>query len=327
MSDLHLTLPRDRFLPLPHGDGRKCGVEIEFGGLREDKAARILADTLGGEIRCDGDTKYTVTGSDIGEIEVYLDTAWRDQIDTAILGQLLEIARSVVPVEIVTEPLPFAALPRLDAARAALRKAGATGSRSGILLGWGVHLNVQLAEETADHILRVTTAFALCDDVIRAFDWVDTSRRIGPFVDPYPRAFIDALCAAERIDMDALITLYLKHNPTRNRALDLLPILAHIAPDRLKEALPDEKISARPAYHYRLPDCRIDEADWSLALEWNRWVVIERIAANFDLMEQLRTDWIEHRGSFTTVRSDWPDRVTERVDQSGLIEELVGEAA
>lgn len=39
-------------------------------------------------------------------------------------------------------------------------------------------------------------------------------------------------------------------------------------------------VKARPAYHYRLPNCLIDEPDWRLAREWNTWVAVERLAAD-----------------------------------------------
>ncbi|MEM6354465.1 MAG: amidoligase family protein, partial [Pseudomonadota bacterium] len=75
-------------------------------------------------------------------------------------------------------------------------------------------------------------------------------------------------------------------NPTRNRPLDLLPILADLDADRVRAALPSEKIKPRPAYHYRLPDCRIDDAAWSPRDEWLRWLAVERLAANSALLER-----------------------------------------
>ena len=82
-------------------------------------------------------------------------------------------------------------------------------------------------------------------------------------------------------ELERLIDDYLRHNPTRNRALDLLPVLAHLDRDRvLSQAEGKHLVKPRPAFHYRLPNCMVDEADWTLASEWNRWVMVERLAGD-----------------------------------------------
>ena len=72
-------------------------------------------------------------------------------------------------------------------------------------------------------------------------------------------------------------------------------------------------ISPRPTYHYRLPDCRIDEPHWSLALEWNRWVRIEEIAGDADLIAALCEGWQAHRARFAPRRSVWADEAARIV--------------
>jgi hypothetical protein len=39
-----------------------------------------------------------------------------------------------------------------------------------------------------------------------------------------------------------------------------------------------ENVRPRPTFHYRLPNCLVDDPSWSFALEWNRWVEVERLA-------------------------------------------------
>ena len=57
---------------------------------------------------------------------------------------------------------------------------------------------------------------------------------------------------------------------------------------RVARALPPEaRGGARPAYHFRLADSRVDEPDWTLAFEWNRWVLVERVADDADLLAHL----------------------------------------
>jgi hypothetical protein len=48
--------------------------------------------------------------------------------------------------------------------------------------------------------------------------------------------------------------------PDPDRGLDLLPVLLHLDPARVRAALPREKVGARPALHYRLPRARVGEA-------------------------------------------------------------------
>ena len=82
-------------------------------------------------------------------------------------------------------------------------------------------------------------------------------------------------------DEDALIGDYLEANPTRNRALDMLPVLATLQEERvLAAAKESENVKARPTFHYRLPNCLIDDRSWSFGVEWNRWVEVERLAAD-----------------------------------------------
>jgi hypothetical protein len=312
-----LTPPDDA-----HGAPRRVGVEIEFGGLTEAEVAGIAADDLGGRSVDHGDYRHTVENSGLGRLEVVLDTAWRKAGDTALVERGLELGRAVVPVEIVTEPILPARLPRLDALLAVLRDRGATGSRDGLLLGFGVHLNVAVTDMTAPAILPTVRAFALLEDQLRAADPIDPSRRLLPFVDPYPRALVDALAAEEAggWSLDRLAATYLELSPSRNRALDLLPILREHDAGPVETALgaAAEAVGARPAYHFRLPDSRLDEPGWSLALGWNQWCHVEAVASDAALLETLAAEWRAHRDSLTTIRPDWAARSGEILAEAGL---------
>jgi len=92
-------------------------------------------------------------------------------------------------------------------------------------------------------------------------------------------------------DLDALIDDFLHFTPTRNRPLDMLPLFAWLDEDKVMQA-PVEKdlIKARPALHYRLPNCLIDEPDWSLSVPWNDWIEVERLAADSDALASARLD-------------------------------------
>lgn len=294
------------------GAARLVGVEIELGGLSEADAAATVAEILGGEARIRDGAEWLVSGGALGDVEVLLDTRFRRKLADAGGADVMSAARAVIPVEIVCAPARPSELVEIDRLCAALRARGASGSRDGMLLGLGVHLNVTATGETLDDILPTLTAYALLEDLLRRQMKIDAARRLLPFTDPYPRALVDALAEAPPQDMDGLVRLYLEHTPTRNRGLDMLPLLATVAPRRVAAASRDSKpVSARPAYHYRLPDSRIDEPDWSVTLEWNRWVEIERVAAAPDLLDALKEGWRAHRASWTTIRGDWADKAAE----------------
>jgi hypothetical protein len=107
------------------------------------------------------------------------------------------------------------------------------------------------------------------------------TRRLLGFAEPFDSHYVSKLIQVDYWPpIDILIDDYIDANPSRDRDLDLLPLFAYLNENQVRGRLPNEKISARPTYHYRLPDARVDDPEWSLALEWNRWVAVENLAAN-----------------------------------------------
>jgi hypothetical protein len=312
-------LQADAFLPLPSastaaGRGRLTGVEIEFGGLPERRAADVVTTVLGGRYRPHGAKAMRIEGARVGTLRVEPDTVLCERKPSPLRAAILELSRRAVPVEIVTDPLPFGLLPDLERLREALRVAGAVGTRKGMLLGFGLHLNPEVPELTAAAILPVLRAYALIEDWLRFRGPIDISRRLLPFVEPYPPAFVDRL-AAEGGDwtLPCAIDRYLEATPTRNRGLDLLPLFRAIDAPRVLAALGDAAASvhARTAYHFRLPDCRIDEPGWRIAHEWNRWWIVEAVAADPVLLDRLARDWLRHRRRISAGAGDWRRHVDE----------------
>ena len=99
---------------------------------------------------------------------------------------------------------------------------------------------------------------------------VDFTRKLSPYLDLYPEAYLKAVLSESHPDMDWILSTYLEHNATRNRALDMLPMLAEIDEQQVRSVVDDPKIKARPTFHYRLPNCLIEMPNWSLASSWNR---------------------------------------------------------
>ncbi|SFE76820.1 amidoligase family protein [Roseivivax sediminis] len=303
--------------PLPRpdtaaGTPRRVGVEVEFGGLDEARVAETVAAELGGSISQGEEKGYIVTGSAAGDLQVYLDTALLKRPDGWWGEGLHSMARTIVPVEIVTSPIAPEGIAALDTLLAALRGAGATGTASGLVAGYGVHFNPEVVSTDLSDVLPVLSVYAFCEDALRREMGIDIARRMLPFVDPYPRALLDGLAGKVLPNMAALIDLYLDRAPSRNHGLDMLSLFSHIDRDRVAARIDLSSISPRPTFHYRLPDCRIDEPDWSLALEWNRWVRIERMSEDSGLVRELAREWRAHRDALTTTRSDWTQKTVDR---------------
>ncbi|SDI90243.1 amidoligase family protein [Alloyangia pacifica] len=318
-SDLDTPQPLPRS-ETAEGRPRRVGVEIEFSGLTEAQVARILVKQVGGAARETQRGHWTVSGGGMGDFEVYLDSQPLERLDhDGVGGQIRDLARAVVPVEIVSDPLEVAQIAELDRAIVALREAGAEGTGSGVLSAFGVHFNPEVVSLDYADIMPVLTAHALLEDYLKRAAGTDFSRRVMTWVAPYPRALVDRLAAeAPPATMTELIDTYLQLSPSRNHGLDMLCIFAQIDEARVAAAVDMELVSARPTFHWRLPDCRIDEDGWTLAQEWNRWVLVERVAEDTDLLRRLCAAWRDHRDSITSIRMDWSFRVERMLQGAGL---------
>lgn len=320
MDDLHNALPRDRFLPLPDHNGqpsadRLTGIEVEFAGLTPEQAAEIVCAEWGGTVSREGPRDLVVTGGRFGKVKVELDITlkarWVEDMAADILGDL-------VPVEVVTAPIAQTDLLAAEGLLAKLAAAGAKGSRAQLAYSFGVHLNPERPKSDSA-VIAITRAYALLEDWLRAAEPLDAARRVMPFVDPWPRALIDALAEAEGWSLAKLGRVYAKRAPSRGYGLDLLPLLQEAVPETLAGVPEDQLKGGRSTFHYRLPETRLDETGWSLAYEWNRWWVVERVAADAEMVSRLAQDWQAYRAKLTTTRGDWLALVTDRLDRARLV--------
>lgn len=317
--------PTASFAPLPRplttdGQDRRVGVEIEFAGLTEAEVARLAMVGLGGRIAAEDAHAVTVENTAIGTIEIELDTALKAWGGNRLVDAGLDAARALVPVEIVTEPLDWPGLERLDAFRDTLREAGALGTHDGALLGFGVHFNITVTGVDDAFTARTILAFGLIEHWLRRAMPIDATRRVMPFVDTWPAAFVDTLAqSAPAPAMPAIRRAYARHCNSRNFALDLLPLFKLAEGRAFADRFPgQDNTKARPAFHYRLPDSRIDEADWSLAREWRRWHVVEALADEPALLTKLAHDYLDRDAPFFGEREAWADHVGDRLAAAGL---------
>ncbi|MEQ9171719.1 MAG: amidoligase family protein [Rhodospirillales bacterium] len=286
------------------GSPRRVGVEIEFAGLDVPAAANLVRDQFGGDISREDFHRLIVGETEFGDFVIELDaqavhkdaparegtdkTLLPEELDAAAREALGKAVTGIVPVEIVTPPMPWSDLGRLAEVTDALRRAGAKGTDNSLLYAFGLHLNPELPATDTDTILRHLKAYVILADWLRERVAIDLTRRLLPHADPFPKDYVLLLLdPAYAPDQDRLITDYLDHNPTRNRELDMLPLFRHLDEDAVTARLDSVLIKARPTFHYRLPDCALGDASWSPVVEWNRWVRVEELAADRDRLAQL----------------------------------------
>lgn len=303
------TKPTFPALPMEQtadGTERLCGIEIEFAGPTEHETGALIAKDFGGSLVDGGDHSVTVSDTRFGDIEVELDITLRKRDDLPFLKEGLDAFRGLIPVEVVTPPLSRTQLEEFNTICTGLRRIGALGSRSGVLLGFGVHVNPEVVAPDHRFTLDTITAYALLEPWLRDREQVDTTRRMMPFIGAWPQGLISDLANNDYNSLADLMRMAAAHIQSRNLSLDLLPLFKHAEPDLFAECYDiDDKTAARPTFHFRLPDSRIDEADWSLRQPWQLWRQVELVAANDTLLAALRDAWKTHDAAWFERKSVW----------------------
>jgi hypothetical protein len=300
MTSKHDAFPLPPLLHTSEGDLRRVGVELEMSGLDIDRLAALAADYLDCTIETTSRYERTLRGDDAGEWVVELDfrllkqlgRAPRraddlgDELMTSAEEVLKWVTESLVPHELVSPPLPMDRLWQINELIALLRDAGAKGTADRMTNAFGMQFNPEVPAQDA------TTIGAYLKSFLCLYDWlferanINMTRRLSSFVDPFPAAYIrHVVNPAYQPDMYTLINDYLRANPTRNRALDMLPLFKHIHPALVASYTGNSLIKSRPTFHYRLPDCLIDQPDWGMHLAWSDWLEVERLAADPERLE------------------------------------------
>lgn len=296
-----------------NGEVRKVGFEIEFAGVDPENCIRLLHQLLGGTAVSESIFSKKLEDTEYGTFAVELDAAlltegkYKDYLDSlgiklddlkdgdAIEEKLKDVAAAVVPCEVVMPPIPVTEISITEKIISLLRKEKAKGTGASILYAFGLHINTELASQKPEYILSIIRAYALLYDWICTESRVDFSRRLSPYINPYPDEFLKHVFQPDyHPDINTLIDDYLDFVPSRNHALDMLPALANIDEERvMSRAAEPDLIKPRPAFHYRLANCRIDEPDWSMADEWQYWLEIEKLAGDQEKLKILCTEWLE----------------------------------
>jgi hypothetical protein len=303
------------------GEERRVGFELEYSGLALPDVAHIIQTQFGGAVACINEFAYKVRGTEWGDFSVESDSSYlKDKKFEKILEalpvdgatkqnfteKLSDQSDLIIPHEIVTPPIPLSQLDCVEELRAIIYTETRQRERStSSLAPCGLHINPELSASDPRSILNILRAFTMLYDLLVERRKVAVSRRIWPYIAPYPQEYKDLILQPSYDpDMPQLIGHYIRYNPTRNRALDMLPIFAWLDEERVfaHSELELSLIKKRPAFHYRLPNCLLDDPDWRVADEWMSWVQIERLAAEQDQQALDKTGKVREQSSAESSR-------------------------
>ena len=326
LSNIRLPPRRINYADEP----RRVGVELEFSAVSPQEAANCIHELFGGKIEREDAHRYRVKHTRFGHFSVELDTqyahrdtsslggqeratgfaGWMDDFSETVREIYGDVGSLVIPYEVVCPPIAVEELPKLEKLVEALRAAGAKGTSDNLFHAFGAQFNPDIATTDPTWILSILKAEILISDWLRSIMALDTARQVLAFAEPFPAAYARKIVRPTYWpDMATIIDDYLLSNRTRNRELDMLPLFAWLDRPRVAAVISDKLVKPRPTFHYRLPDANISKRDWSLTLEWNRWCVVERLAAERERLDQMGAAYIENTARF--LPRDWSVMCTE----------------
>lgn len=316
--------------PIRHtanGELRRVGFELEFAGLTLVQVADIVHKHLGGELEKRSEADYLVHTDEFGDFRIELDWSFAkntaqerveseavEGVNDPLMAWVTEVAGQLVPAEIVGPPITLEQLDCLDPVITALRDAGARGTGDAPIYAFGVHINPELSDLKPATIVAYLQSFVLAQDWLFLRHEVDLARRVTPYIDRFSSAY--ALLVLEYSGEESVAQLiddYLRHNATRNRGLDMLPLFNYIDEERIGRVMDDPRINARPTLHYRLPNCEIEQLDWSLNQSWNVWCLVESLADDVDFRHSLNEEAREYFSKTIKLKEQsWLPRLDQR---------------
>jgi hypothetical protein len=239
-------------------------------------------------------------------------------IDEAAESVVRAGAEAVVPVEVVSPPLPMRRLADVQSLIARLRRAGARGTGAGFSYAFGLQLNPELPSLDARTIAAYLKAFFCLYDWLEKRSAPDLTRRLTRFMAPFPNRYVRKVIDPDYWpERDRLIDDYLTDNPTRNRALDLLPLFLYLDEERVREVVEDPRVKARPTLHYRLPNCEIDRPYWGIHLAWGDWLKVEALASDRIRLERICRGYVRWLDEpLGHLFDDWSQEVEAWLDKT-----------
>lgn len=303
---------------------RKAGFEIEFTGIDLKDAAHVVKNIFNGNVFEKSKFKYIVLDTLFGDFSIeldadillnksyeeYLSKAGINLSDYKVKPELEELlnklASTVVPYEVVTPPIPFSNLDYIDKLSDELGSFGAKGTKSSLINAFGMHINAEVPSFEAGVLVFYLKSFFLLYDYLIEKSEIDFSRKMTPFIDKFEEQYINLVLNENYLPSNKeMIDDYIKFNPTRNRALDMLPVFAFIDEESVKTKVEDyHLIGKRPTFHYRLPNSCVGSEKWRPSKEWNLWVKIENLASDKDKVNELAKEYFKNQTNFFK-KSKW----------------------
>jgi hypothetical protein len=315
---------------------RRVGYEIEFSGIGIEKIVSIIQNIYGGTKEIITPYKVKVN-TPLGTFKVELDfklikegllkqelekELHLKEEELKIIEELEELIASIsekfVPYEVVSPPIALSKMHELLVLEEALRKNGAVGTTASLFYGFGLHINPETPSFKVETLLSYLRAFLCLYEWLLEKNKVDFTRRILPFIKPFEKEYV-LLVLNENYNptIEEFIDNYLEYNPTRNRPLDMLPLLAYIDEAKVRSAIKNQKLSIRPAFHYRLPDSRIDTQKYNLAYAWNSWVEVEKLAHDKDKLLLLSKEYKNFlEDPLSLLFDSWSEKIEDFLDET-----------
>jgi hypothetical protein len=286
---------------------------LEFAAEDGRQLAELVKTIYQGEVHRIDPHLYKIRDTSLGTFTVELDTQYvhwdfSKKTDNPLMDELLprellddlvealgDVMKAVVPYELVTPPIPLDRLNECDRLIAELRKLKVKGTDEEFFYAFGMHLNPEVASQDHRWILNVLRAYLLLAEWLHEQMGINLARKMSPYIRPFPEPYIiRALNPGYHPDQETFIRDYVRFNNTRNRELDLFPLLEHINPPMMEKLVVDNLTKPRPTFHLRLPDCRLNDPTWSISHHWNLWVQVETLAQDSARLEKMSRAYIQH---------------------------------
>jgi len=148
------------------GEPRRAGFEFEFGNLPIVTTAKALQKSLGGELDIKSPFEAILYESLLGKLKIERDadilksTRYRSWLESVgirfspgtvaheIETNIDNASRGLIPCEVVTEPIPFQDLDRLDTLIHTLNSLGAEGTQDSLIYAFGLHINPSIPDSS-----------------------------------------------------------------------------------------------------------------------------------------------------------------------------------
>ena len=299
------------------GKMRTVGFELEFADVDVEESVRIIHELYGGKVEKEHRFKQKVKGTSLGDFTVMIDLRllhekgyqkvlekfninlkdiqWgENNLEYEVESTMENLIRRVIPYEITSPPVPIDKLEELEKLRKSLYEHHATGTRSFPTNAFAIHINPEIPATDTATILRYMRAFFLLYPWIFRESNIDMARRMSSFISPFPAKYAELVIRPSyKPSIETLIEDYHLYNPDRNRPLDMYPLFAAVLKEKVDTYHDIGKVNARPTFHYRLPNSLINQPEWSLADEWNGWVLIEKLASDPERLEKMSKEYLD----------------------------------